>query len=173
MAKHMLSQKVHAAQEHRVHRVKLQKPAYQTKYRMCPCTSMTRYIATQAKALISTFEGNPNKYSTFNLISYKDMLDPVLLQFIQQVTNSVRGRRRKLFQDEFNDTNHTKLLVRHLFLLSSLLFFTNPQCSMPFHILLTEAIQCHGGTQELIKILNRVGAVASIDTNQRLATQVV
>ena len=44
---------------------------------------------------------------------------------------------------------------------------------MPFHSVLTEATLCHGGTHELVKLLNRVGAVASIDTHQRLATQVV
>ena len=44
---------------------------------------------------------------------------------------------------------------------------------MPFHILLTEAIICHGGSLELVRILNRVGAVASLDTSNRLATFVV
>ena len=53
------------------------------------------------------------------------------------------------------------------------MFCTNTQCSMPFHMLVTEATLCHGGTLELVKILNRIGAAASIDTNQRLATQVV
>ena len=43
---------------------------------------------------------------------------------------------------------------------------------MPFHMLVTEATLCHGGTHELAKILNRIGAAASL-TNQRLATQVV
>ena len=58
-------------------------------------------------------------------------------------------------------------------LLSSLLFCTNTQCSMPLHTRVTEATLCHGGTQELVKTLNRIGAGASIDTSQCLATQVV
>jgi len=44
---------------------------------------------------------------------------------------------------------------------------------MPFHTVLTEAILCNGGSHELVKIFNRIGAVASLDTNLRLATQVV
>ena len=36
-----------------------------------------------------------------------------------------------------------------------------------------EATLCEGGTQELVKIINCVGAVASIDTNQCVATQEV
>ena len=43
---------------------------------------------------------------------------------------------------------------------------------MPFHFLLTEAILCQGGSLELVKLFNRVGAAACIETNSRLATQV-
>lgn len=45
--------------------------------------------------------------------------------------------------------------------------------SMPLHFLLAESILCHGGSLELVRILNRVGAVASLDTCNRLATFVV
>ena len=44
---------------------------------------------------------------------------------------------------------------------------------MPLQTLVTEATLCHGSTQELVKILNRIGTASSIDTSQRLATQVV
>ena len=63
--------------------------------------------------------------------------------------------------------------MRQVYLMSTVLFCSNTQCSMPFHCLLTEAILCHGGSQELVRILNRVGAVASLETNRRLATLVV
>ena len=39
--------------------------------------------------------------------------------------------------------------------------------------LCTEAILCHGGNAELVQILNRVGAVACLDTCNRLATEAV
>ena len=44
---------------------------------------------------------------------------------------------------------------------------------MPLHVVLTEVIICHGGSLELVRILNRVGAVASINTNSLLATCIV
>lgn len=44
---------------------------------------------------------------------------------------------------------------------------------MPLHVLLTEAILCHGGSHELVRIMNRLGAAACIDTANRLSTQVV
>ena len=43
---------------------------------------------------------------------------------------------------------------------------------MPLHYLLTDAIQCHGGSTTLVKILNRVGACTSMDTLQRIQTTV-
>ena len=53
------------------------------------------------------------------------------------------------------------------------MFCTNNTCSAPLHVLLTEAVLCHGGTVELVKILNRLGAVASLDTVNRLSTHIV
>ena len=44
---------------------------------------------------------------------------------------------------------------------------------MPLHIPLTEAILCHRGTQKLVTILNRIGAVSSIETANRRAVKVV
>ncbi len=63
--------------------------------------------------------------------------------------------------------------MRQVYLLCTVLFCANSQCSMLFHTLLTEAILCHGGSKELVKILNRVEAVASLETSHRLATVVV
>jgi len=44
---------------------------------------------------------------------------------------------------------------------------------MPLHIALAEIVLCHSGTLELVRILNRLGATASVDTVNRLATHVV
>jgi len=92
------------------------------------------------------------------------------MKFIQ-VTQSVRSRKRKLFCSESEVTNTRRM--RQVYLLCTLLFCANSQCCMPFHALLTEAILCHGGSQKLVRILNRVGAVASLETSRRLATLVV
>ena len=44
---------------------------------------------------------------------------------------------------------------------------------MPLHILLTEAIICSGGSLELVRMFNRLGAVASLNTCSRLSSVVV
>ncbi len=127
-------------------------------------------IHKQAKSLITRFDKSPDKYATFDLSIIQE-LDPVLLGFIQQLTQSVRSRKRKLFQGEDEITQTRQ--IRQLYTLCTVLFCTNSQCCMPLHYLLSEAILCHGGSQQLVKIFNRIGAAASLDTSQRLSTQVV
>ena len=41
------------------------------------------------------------------------------------------------------------------------------------HFVLTEAILCHGGSMELVKLFNRFGMVSSLDTNNQIATCIV
>ena len=48
-----------------------------------------------------------------------------------------------------------------------LLFITNNQCNSPLHVLLTDVLANHISTQEKIKILNQLGAIASVDTHAR------
>ena len=127
----------------------------------------------QAKTFVANFHDAPEKYASFSIDWLYEAVDPNLLSFIQQLTQTVHSRRRKLL---INDTEITTTKrMRQAYLLCTVLFCSNTQCSMPFHCLLTEAVLCHGarGSQELVRILNRVGAVASLETNQRLATLVV
>lgn len=60
--------------------------------------------------------------------------------------------------------------MKQLYCLSTILFCTNPQCNMPLQYLLSDAILCLGGSTELVKLLNRIGAVASLDTHDRVVT---
>ena len=62
--------------------------------------------------------------------------------------------------------------IRQAYALCVLLFCTDTTCSMPLHILLTEAILCHGRSLELVRIMNRVGAIASSEKANRLSTSV-
>ena len=128
-------------------------------------------IHQQASQFIATYQNNPKQYTLLNLETLVSGCDPVLLDFIRQLTQIVCESRRKLFHDE-KEKGTTKT-VRQLYILCVLLFCTNSTCSMPLHVVLTEAILCHGGSLELVRIFNRIGAVASIDTNSRLATRIV
>ena len=41
---------------------------------------------------------------------------------------------------------------------------TSGRCSVPLHTVLTDFIEATGGSSELISVLNKLGAVASIET---------
>ena len=68
------------------------------------------------------------------------------------------------------DTLHLK--VRRLYCLGVLMFTTDSRCNTPLH-LLTDIVEMCGGNTELIKTLNRIGAVAALETHRRLITKVV
>ena len=53
------------------------------------------------------------------------------------------------------------------------MFTINPQCNLPFHLPLTETVISHGGSLELVHILDRIGAVASFKAHDRLIKAVV
>lgn len=120
----------------------------------------------QAKKFISDFKAT-DVYTTLNIDSMIKELDPVILQFIKLLTFPVRGSKRKLFED---DT--AAKTIRHFYIVCVLLFNMNHACA-PLHVSLSEAIVCHGGSQVLVQLMNRLGAVASLDTCNRLATDVV
>ena len=52
-------------------------------------------------------------------------------------------------------------------MLSVIMFVTNSECFHPFHVLLADTIESCGGSTELITVLNRLGAVSSVDTLKR------
>ena len=47
------------------------------------------------------------------------------------------------------------------------------QDNTPLQYLLDDAVLCMGGSTELVKMLNRIGAIVSLDTHDRMATLVV
>ena len=129
----------------------------------------------RAKVLKQSFEEAPESIANLNITVALDEADTELLTFLSKLTQPVRHSRRKLFESspmQMDQSSHTRN-VRLYFALSVLVFCTNATCSSPLHVLITEAVLCHGGTQQLVRILNRLGAAACLDTVNRLATQVV
>ena len=80
--------------------------------------------------------------------------------------------RHRLFNDPSLPEQEIKT-IRLMFALSILQFCINNTSNTPFQIALTETVVCHGGQQNLVRILNSLGAAVSKDTADRLATQVV
>ena len=128
----------------------------------------------QAKKFIDEFNSNPEKCMTLDIPHLVNSVDEYLIKFIQQITMPIRDSRRKLFNADIPpSTQDNQSHVRILYIISLLLFNTNLSCYMPLHYLLTEAILCHGRSTELIRVFNKLGIVASLDTSSRLGTHVV
>ena len=138
---------------------------------------MAKYLNSklhnQAKKFIADFNKHPEKCMTLDLSSLLDSTDECLLNIIQQITTPIRDGRRKLFGGHGGIPVTQENKMRHLYILCLLLFNTNSSCYIPVHFLLTEAILCHGGSVELVKLFNRFGMVSSLDTNNRIATYIV
>ena len=93
---------------------------------------------------------------------------PELWELVCTLTSSVNERKGRTAATA-GDTYAGKIKhLRRAYILSVILFITNSECSSPFHVLLADTIESHGGSTELITILNRVGAVCSVDTLKRV-----
>ena len=80
---------------------------------------------------------------------------------LTQYVNECNGRSAAI--DEKSFAGQIKWLRRAYFV-SLILFVTNSECNFPFHIVLNNAMETHGGSTELIKFFNRLGLVASSET---------
>lgn len=134
-------------------------------------TSSPEFIATRtdhinlllhdnARKLVKEFRDNRRRYLNFTLDRFASKMDPKLLK--------VRAKRCLLNEDD----SSTSKIRKQSYALSKLLFITDSTCSMPFHVVITEFVLCHGGSHELVGLLNRSGIIlcASIQRAKRLAT---
>ena len=128
---------------------------------------LNRKLHERARVLNADFNKRPENIASTSLATVIASTDPLILKFLTTMTQSARQSRRYLFESTVQVSTRN---IRLLYALSVLQFCTNSTCSAPLHILVTESVICHGGTQELVRILNRLGAAASIDTVNRLAT---
>ena len=99
--------------------------------------------------------------------------DVILIKFLRILTQTVRQSRRSLFPDDLLGSRLVIKTVRIQNGLSVLQFITSNTSNMPFHFSLTEAILRYRGTQKLVTILNRIGAVSSTEKANCRAVKVV
>ena len=121
----------------------------------------------KARVLNTKFEGEPELIAGIDLTNAITDTDDVVTDFLTTMTQSIRSSRHSLLQDKLTEVSSKK--IRLIYATSLLLFYTKSTCSAPFHVALTEAVLCH----ELVRILNRSGLIASLDTVNRVATHVV
>jgi hypothetical protein len=127
------------------------------------CKDINSLLHNEIKRITKTYSEDFHLYSNFNVEEFSNSINPLLLSIIQTITQPMRGDTQLKTQNK---------MIKQMYSLMVLCYCINNQCYMPFHLLLTEAIQYHGGNTTLVKILNRVGACASMDTLMRVLTSV-
>ena len=132
--------------------------------------SMTTAIHQQIGKFIADNKEKPYDVSELNFEKEIAALDPRLWQMMCSLTRSVSEISGK----SACSSHHDKLRnIRRFYCLCVMFFCTDSRCSTPMHVLLTDIVDSHGGSNELIKVLNRVGAIASLDTRDRAILPVI
>ena len=116
------------------------------------CNKINDRIHRQINTIRKNDATTPYDISEFNLQLCIDSIDPLLWKMVVLLTRSVSEAQK---QTSFAST------------LCVIFFNTNRTCSVPMHLLLTDLVEAHGGSSELIRLLNSVVAITSADTHQR------
>ena len=120
-------------------------------------------LSSRVRAMADTCKASTG---LLNIEQQIQSVDPALWDMVCILTESVRERvareQTKKPHPQVYEGNAKNL--RRLFIIHQLMFCLDATCSNPFHILLADVIDCHGGGSELIKIFNRFGVCASYDT---------
>ena len=119
---------------------------------------------SQVKHYLAKEKENPFDYANMDLDALINDTDPTLWEAVCLLTRS-KSEQRQLSRvsDPSSQAHHIKR-VRCFHLLCMILYCTDDRCSLPLHTLITDVIDSQGGTALLIKILNRFGVCASLDT---------
>ena len=126
------------------------------------CSKMNKKIHNQIKTITSNDAVSPYDISQFDVDDTISNTDPMLWRMIVFLPRTTTESRKNVPPDKISQQHK----LQCLYCLCVMLFATNRCCSVPSHILLTDLIDSQGGSYELIRILNRIGAVASVDTHR-------
>ena len=116
---------------------------------------------------ISKLRDHTTDLTSFNLEESIKNTNPVLWEFVCLCRRSIRERLGRTNSD---DAYIKK--VRKYFIICTMMFATNPSCNTTLHHLVADTVEVCGGSRQLMRILNRLGACVSPDTHDRLVTYV-
>ena len=120
------------------------------------CTQLNAKCHTQVRKLLDSDRKHPHKIEDFNADSFISTIDKDLWEAVCLLTQPADTR----------NISHTRK-VRRIFILCAMLFTTNSDCSFPLHTLIADIVKTCGGSNRLMKVLNRLGVCASIETHGR------
>ena len=111
---------------------------------------------------------SPSQFNIEQIIQDTNLL---LWKFLVSATRTVRERHSSVMSCDSGTTTHKKR-IRRFYILCQLMYCANSRKPTPLHTLLPDVIEVCGGSGNLIKILNQLGAVSSTDTHDRFVIKV-
>ena len=150
------------------------------------CKKLNEHVLTQCKQNIEKYRHKWHKLDKIDLIQLMNDMDPVIWNMIIFLTanKSERQRLMKLESSEFDWTNHhttsfnfesnadIRAFTQKFFLAYSLIFCTDQECGYPLHVLLSDFVNCYSQSDELNKVLNRLGVCVSKSTHKRFVQSI-
>ena len=118
---------------------------------------MNECIYKESQRIVAEDANQPFDISNFNTEAFIANIDPLIWKMIVLLTQN-KGHHSAELSCQYK--------LKCMYCLCVLMFIRNKQCS-PLHLLLTDYIDSQGGSAELVRNLNRLGAVASTDTHHR------
>ena len=128
---------------------------------------LNQRVHAQVKNFVEKDKSFSREHHDIDVNKLVQEVDPKLWNAVVMLTRSISERRGSTAAGNPElQMLHVKK-VRRIFLLCVLLFCTDDRCSMPLHTLVTDVVESQGGTDFLIRFLNRLGVCASADTLAR------
>ena len=124
------------------------------------CSLVNLKCHAHIKKLIAQDAESPHLIENFEVDEFIDSIDPILWKAVCIITKSSSTKAIK------RDSSHVRK-VRRLFCICTLLFTINSQCSFPLHTLIADAVETCGGSNRLMRLLNRFGVCVSPETHAR------
>ena len=125
------------------------------------CSELNKRVHTCIDKLIQEDSHSPHKIENLDIDKFINEIDLTLWAAVCTLTQTRSPQAIK------RANTSTIRKVRRFFLTCTILYTTNQICSFPLHTFLTDAIETCGGSLRLIRLLNHLGACASIDTHNR------
>ena len=98
--------------------------------------------------------------------------DDTLWETLLLITRT-RQERKLTTEDVLNNNLSDVCKLRLCYVLCVICCITDSRCNVPLRTLMTDVVDTHGGTQELIQILNQFGVISSTDTHSQYADFIV
>ena len=132
------------------------------------CEKVAGYLNEKVHSLstqlIAEREQAPVVVNTFNLEAFERYVHPDLWETVDTLTFSTNDKKG-LNQTESHIKEREVRIAYVICVIMSCA--TGGRCSVPLHTVLPDYIEATGGSSELISVLNKLGAVASLETLER------